>query len=230
MNQEFVKFPATPHLAVVGRYVIRKDKVMTEEERKKFLQHEIVVEEKIDGANLGISFNTAGELRLQNRGAYLSSPYSGQWKKLSEWLDQKLDKFFDILDDQYIVFGEWCYAQHSIFYKNLPDWFLGFDIYDKNNKKFLSYYHRNDLFKELGIASVPFISRGRFNLDDLKGLLLRKSDFTDELLEGLYLRFDSGEWLGGRAKLVRPEFIQAVEEHWARSGIKPNRLSSFGYI
>jgi hypothetical protein len=32
MNQEFVKFPATPHLAVVGRYVIRKDKVMTIEQ------------------------------------------------------------------------------------------------------------------------------------------------------------------------------------------------------
>lgn len=33
-----------------------------------------------------------------------------------------------------------------------------------------------------------------------------------------------GDWLEQRAKLVRPLFIQAVEKHWSRSAIKPNRL------
>ena len=39
---------------------------------------------------------------------------------------------FEILSEKFILFGEWCYAQHSIFYDRLPDWFLGFDIYDKD--------------------------------------------------------------------------------------------------
>lgn len=47
---------------------------------------------------------------------------------------------------------------------------------------------------------------------------------SDNPAEGLYLRFDQGDWLVQRAKLVRPAFIQPVEQHWSRSGIKPNRL------
>lgn len=43
-------------------------------------------------------------------------------------------------------------------------------------------------------------------------------------MEGLYLRSDQGDWLVQRAKLVRHDFIQSVEQHWSRSGIKPNRL------
>ena len=51
------KFPTTPHLTILGDIQIRDDKVMTESERNEFIQHEIIVEEKVDGANLGISFD-----------------------------------------------------------------------------------------------------------------------------------------------------------------------------
>ena len=42
---------------------------MSEEERDEFLRYQITVEEKIDGANLGISFDGDGNLLLRNRGA-----------------------------------------------------------------------------------------------------------------------------------------------------------------
>ncbi|MDD3918234.1 MAG: hypothetical protein PHX00_13850 [Synergistaceae bacterium] len=66
---DFFKFPSTPHLAVLLGVDVRGDKVMSEKERDEFLRHEITVEEKIDGANLGISFDGGGNLWLQNRGA-----------------------------------------------------------------------------------------------------------------------------------------------------------------
>ena len=66
---DFFKFPSTPHLAVLLGVDVRGDKVMSGEERGEFLRHEITVEEKIDGANLGISFDGDGSLRLQSRGA-----------------------------------------------------------------------------------------------------------------------------------------------------------------
>ena len=53
----FFKFPSTPHLAVLENSNIRDDKVLSKEERELFLQHNVYVEEKIDGANLGISFD-----------------------------------------------------------------------------------------------------------------------------------------------------------------------------
>jgi ATP-dependent RNA circularization protein (DNA/RNA ligase family) len=224
MKDDFFKFPSTPHLALLGSIEVRGDKVMSESERADFLQHELVVEEKVDGANLGISVDAEGNIRVQNRGAYLHIPGTGQWKKLGGWLALRTNALFDQLTDRYILFGEWCYARHSIAYDRLPDWFLGFDIYDKDTARFFSCTRRDEIFRVLGISQVPRVDYGHFTLAKLSELL-SQSQLGDKPAEGLYLRFDQGDWLVQRAKLVRPAFIQSVEQHWSRSGIRANRLA-----
>ena len=224
MKGDFFKFPSTPHLATLGDIEIRGDKVMLEPERNHFLQHGLTVEEKVDGANLGISFDAKGNIRAQNRGAYLHIPSSGQWKKLGEWLASRNDILFENLADRYILFGEWCYAQHSVFYDRLPDWYLGFDIYDKQAGRFLSSIRRDEFFGKMKIISVPKIAHGCFTLADLRNLL-SQSKLCSQPAEGLYLRFDRDDWLVLRAKLVRPAFIQSMEQHWSHSIIKPNCLN-----
>jgi len=223
MKEDFFKFPSTPHLALLGDIDVRGDKVMSASEQNEFLRHELVIEEKVDGANLGISFDEDGELRVQNRGKYLHFSDKGQWKKLFEWLTPHQELLFDQLSDRYILFGEWCYAQHSVVYTRLPDWFLGFDIYDKLTARFFSCNHRNRMFHAIGISQVPLVAIGHFTLAKLCAHL-SQSHFSDSLSEGLYLRFNQGDCLVQRAKLVRPAFIQSVEQHWSRSGIKPNFL------
>jgi ATP-dependent RNA circularization protein (DNA/RNA ligase family) len=223
VKDDFFKFPSTPHLATLAGVDIRGDKVLSESERDEFLQHDLVVEEKVDGANLGISFDSEGNLRAQNRGAYLQLPGLGQWKKLGDWLTPRTDTLFEHLSDQFILFGEWCYAQHSVCYDRLPDWFLGFDIYDKRCGRFISAKRRDDLFTEIGVAQVPVLARGHFTYPEALQLI-STSQLSDQPAEGIYLRFDQGDWLAQRAKLVRPAFIQAVEQHWSRSAIRPNRL------
>ncbi len=223
MKGGFFKFPSTPHLALLGDVEIRGDKVMSELERAEFLCHEFAVEEKVDGANLGISFDSSGNIRLQNRGAYLYPPFTGQWKKLTEWLALRTDMLFDHLTDHHILFGEWCYAQHSVIYDQLPDWFLGFDVYDKSTGRFFSCARRDKIFRAISISQVPKVEYGHFTLSKLEELL-SQSHLSDKPAEGLYLRLDQGDWLIERAKLVRPAFIQSVEQHWSRSGIKANRL------
>lgn len=223
MKEDFFKFPSTPHLATMPGVDIRGDKVLTESERDEFLTHEVTVEEKVDGANLGLSFDAHGNIRAQNRGAYLRLPGSGQWKQLGEWLAFHTDTLFEHLSDRYILFGEWCYARHSIFYDRLPDWFLAFDIYDREAGRFLATARRDRLLAEMHISKVPAIAHGRFTYPEIENLL-SLSKLTDQPAEGIYLRIDHGEWLEQRAKLVRPAFIQAVEQHWSRSDIRPNRL------
>ena len=224
MSDHFFKFPSTPYLALLGDADIRNDKVMTAAERNEFLSHELVVEEKIDGANLGISFDPDGNIRAQNRGMYLDLPRPGQWKKLSEWLTLRTETFFEHLFDRYILFGEWCYARHTVFYDRLPDWFLGFDVYDRETDRFLSYDRRNELFRTIRICPVPTVRRGRFTLSELSELLLQ-SMLGEHPAEGIYLRSDRGGWLVQRAKLVRPAFVQSIEQHWSRKDIEPNRLN-----
>jgi ATP-dependent RNA circularization protein (DNA/RNA ligase family) len=223
LKDDCFKFPSTPHLATLGDVDIRGDKVLSESERNAFLKHELVVEEKIDGANLGISFDSEGNIRAQNRGAYLHLPSTGQWNKLAEWLASRTDALFEQLTDRYILFGEWCYAQHSVVYDRLPDWFLGFDIYDRSTAHFFSCTRRDGIFRTISISQVPRVDHGHFTLSELSELL-SQSQISDKPAEGLYLRSDQGDWLVQRAKLVRPAFIQSVKQHWSSSGIKANRL------
>jgi len=224
MKNDFYKFPSTPHLALLGNIEIRDDKVMSGPERDKFLQNQLIVEEKMDGANLGISFDVEGNIRAQNRGSYLRLPATGQWKKLSNWLDLRIDIFFEHLTDRLILFGEWCYAQHSVSYDQLPDWFLGYDIFDKTRLNFFSCPRRDQFFQKMRISQVPILGRGHFSYSELK-YFLSQSKLSKEPAEGLYLRIDQGDWLARRAKLVRPAFIQSIGQHWSRSGIKVNRLA-----
>lgn len=227
MNEDFHKFPSTPHLATLPGLIIRGDKVFSARERDEFLGHSLTIEEKVDGANLGISFDFAGNVCAQNRGSYLSLPSSGQWKKLNQWLEIHTDTLFDHLSNQYILFGEWCYAQHSLFYDHLPDWFLAFDIYERRSQRFLSTAKRDYLINQMSLAKVPWLGYGHFTFHEIKGFL-SQSKLANRPAEGIYLRYDQDDWLEQRAKLVCPAFIQSITEHWSCSAIQPNRLLAEG--
>lgn len=223
MSDDFVKFPSTPHLAQLGALSLRGDKVMSAAEREEFLAHELIVEEKVDGANLGLSFDADGNLRAQNRGAYLHLPAAGQWRKLAHWLEPRTESLFEHLADRYILYGEWCYARHSVFYDRLPDWFLGFDLYDQQVGRFLDTQGRDGLLSAMQIARIPRLACGRFTLATLTQLL-GKSQLGEQRAEGIYLRYERAGWLVQRAKLVVPAFVQAQEQHWSHAAIEPNSV------
>jgi hypothetical protein len=47
--------------------------------------------------------------------------------------------------------------QHSVKYNHLPDWFIAFDIYDKDTNAFLSRQTFHDLLGSTSIATVPVL-------------------------------------------------------------------------
>lgn len=203
----------------------REDKVLAPDEVEALLSDELVVEEKVDGANLGFSVDEGGKLRAQNRGKYLDlSDLQGQWKPLRRWLSMRQHDLEQALSPELMLFGEWCYAVHSVRYTHLPDWFLAFDVYDRAKGEFWSVERRNELAVLLGLATVPKLAEGRFTLDELKALLGR-SHVTTGPAEGLYVRREQGGVHVQRAKLVRAEFTQAIEEHWSKRQIEPNALA-----
>ena len=226
MNQ-FYRFPHTPHIAWLGEGDSRKDKILSLQELSELLTGEVVVEEKIDGANIGFSLDENGSLQVQNRGAYLEQPYRGQFSRLNGWLGQFSYKLKIHLPDDIIVFGEWCAARHTLPYDHLPDYFLLFDLYDKKEKKFWSVCRRNEWAKKIGMHTVPSIERGRFSPDRLQDLLIHtRSAFRDGHVEGLVVRNDDLQWNQKRGKLVRADFVQAMDTHWSRKQLEWNALAA----
>ena len=74
MNMEMIyKYPRTRHIE--GSRIQAGDEdlknVRFEEIRGKF----VVLEEKVDGANCGVSFGENGKLMLQSRGHFLNGGY-----------------------------------------------------------------------------------------------------------------------------------------------------------
>jgi ATP-dependent RNA circularization protein (DNA/RNA ligase family) len=223
----FFRFPHTPHLAWLGEGSPRDDKLLTDMEAAQLLSGDVVVEEKLDGANLGISITDDGSLRVQNRGQYLQAPFAGQFSRLSSWLALHQESLISHLGDGRILFGEWCAARHSIYYTTLPDWFMVFDVYDTKAGQFWSTSRRNELAKQLSMSVVPCLHCGKTTITSLKQLLLQQQgSYNPGPLEGIVIRGEDHDWLRARAKLVHPGFIQALDEHWSRRGIELNQIAS----
>lgn len=226
---DFFRFPHTPHVAWLGEGAPRDDKVLSPAEVSSLLSREVRVEEKLDGANLGISLGTDGTWRAQNRGQYLLEPYSGQFSRLASWLGKHAWQWREQVDSNLILFGEWCAARHSLDYDSLLDWFLLFDVYDRQKHKFWSAKRRDILADALRIATVPTLFQGKADLKRLKMLVNESaSRYRQGPLEGIIVRRDSEDWCEERAKLVRAEFTQVISKHWRSRSIEWNRLQSEG--
>ncbi len=225
MTIDFFRFPHTPHLAWLGEGVPRDDKVLSPHEVTALLAGDVVVEEKLDGANVGLSLAPDGGLRAQNRGQYLAQPHAGQFARLPAWLAQHGEGLRTVLTPNLILFGEWCAARHSLDYPALPDWFLLFDVYDCSAGRFWSSARRNALASRAGLVTVPQVLHGKTTVTALWQLVATKpSHYRQGPLEGVVIRRESPEWCEARAKLVRPDFTQAIDTHWRKRAMEWHRL------
>ncbi|MBF0305521.1 MAG: RNA ligase family protein [Alphaproteobacteria bacterium] len=222
---EFFRFPHTPHLVWLGADSPRGDKVLSVQELSDLLAGPVAVEEKLDGANLGLSFSSGGEIKVQNRGQYLVPPFSGQFSRLAGWLPQHSRLLSEICHPDMILFGEWCAAKHSISYSSLNDWFMLFDVYDRSANHFWSTKKRDQLAQRVGLVTVPTVMRRRTTLVELKNLLTMESACGSPRSEGYIIRQEDDEKILARGKLVRSDFLQSIGEHWSRRAVEWNRLS-----
>ena len=120
-------------------------------------QHEqlVCIEEKVDGANLGITVDDDLKLVVQNRSHFVNSKTHPQFSTLDAWVEEHSAALYELLESRNLVlFGEWLYAKHSIRYTHLPGYFMAFDLYDKTVGKFFSWRERN---RQLEGACIPVV-------------------------------------------------------------------------
>lgn len=235
-RDDFTKYPRTPHL--FGSRGTDDDKHLNERDSLSFIADDsLIVEEKLDGTNVGIHFTSAGRLVLQCRGHEITTGMHSQYDLFKQWTMGKRPALESMLEDRYLLFGEWLYAKHSVHYRRLPHYFFEFDIYDKERRFFLDLAARLELMDGVGIQTVPVVHRGPAAVEQLRELI-GPSRFDsafenpatgkiDNLMEGLYLRIEAEGRVAGRAKWVRPEFVEKVKqsEHWQHQAVVPNLLA-----
>jgi hypothetical protein len=236
-RDDFIKYPRTPHL--FGSKGTDDDKHLGRKESEAFIaDRSLIVEEKIDGTNVGIHFTTRGRMVLQCRGHEITEGMHPQYDLFKQWTSVKRPVLEAMLGNRFILYGEWLYAKHSVHYRALPHYFFEFDLYDKDAAQFLDLATRLQMLDGTGLHTVPVLHRGPATAEELRALIGPSafgsafdnpiSGRTDQLMEGLYVRTESGGHVTGRAKMVRPEFVEKVKqsEHWQHQAIVPNRLAA----
>jgi len=232
---DFVKYPRTPHL--FGSTGTTDDRFLSERESLEFLAHDaLIVEEKLDGTNVGVHFSADNSLVLQCRGHLITAGMHPQYDLFKQWATAKQHTFAALLERKYILFGEWMYARHTIHYQRLPHYFFAFDIYDKEEDAFLDHERRLRILRGTAIQSVPMLHTGPTDRDHLEKLLTNSrfggqfenpiTNRLDSLAEGLYLRIVERGVVIQRAKFVRPEFVEGVQQNvrWRHQTMVPNLL------
>lgn len=235
---ELRKYPRTQHIR--GSRLQPGDEDLEAVPFSELVGRHLVVEEKLDGSNSAVSFDASGELLLQSRGHYLRGGASErQFALLKTWAVSHQAALRDVLGARYVVYGEWLYAKHTVFYDRLPHYFMEFDVLDREAACFLSTPARRALLDGLPVVPVPVLSAGPLpSLDALTRLIrpalyksatwleslraasvaagqdpervLSETD-TSQDSEGLYLKWEEGGRVRGRYKFIRTSFFTKVQ-------------------
>lgn len=131
-------------------------RIATEKPRDK--HDEIIVQEKLDGSNVGVAlFNN--QILAITRAGYLAetSPYSQHWF-FADWVKVNENRFRYVLKEGERLCGEWLMLAHGTRYKLRHEPFAAFDLMIGHDR--LSYDDFDSRIKEGNFISPYLIHRG----------------------------------------------------------------------
>jgi hypothetical protein len=237
-NLELVKYGRTPH--ILGSRLQKGDSRRMQIKYEKLAGRYIVVEEKVDAAQTGISFSPGAELLHQSKGHYLvGGGKERQFNLFKRWTSAHEGELLQCLEDRFIAYGEWMHSKHSIFYDALPHYWLEFDIWDRSREAFLDTDARKKILSSAPVLPVPVLFAGVApqKLETLLTLITPSYAKTDkwrerfeevvkrerldlttawkrvdksDLMEGLYIKVEEDGVVKERYKFVRHDFVQTI--------------------
>lgn len=243
---ELPKYPRTLHL--------EGSKGINDPEAIPFSQlrfKNLVIEEKMDGSMVAVCFDDDANIRLFHRNQEVAGR---EFDQLKSWLASIQDKLFDLLDTRFILYGEWMLACHTIYYDQLPSYFIEYDIYDKQEKIWLSTKVRQQMLSGFPIVSAKILDYGEFahlkqvtdelvtssfiSLNNKEAAIsafekigLRRGDALNDLdlsgyPEGLYIKHENDIQVLGRYKYIRKDFLDIILRagHWAKRPMIENKI------
>jgi hypothetical protein len=172
------------------------------------------VQEKIDGANMGVSWTSGPVLRNRNhilKKGYIDkdTPAKIQFRSAWNWIHEHgedIRKLSKSLMTPVTVYGEWMWAKHSLAYDRLPDWFVAYDIYLPEEDKFLA----SDYFEsEISKTNIKFIKAEKITFNDISEIVNKsemKSVYRNGVTEGIVIKMTEGKYVTESFKVVNRLF------------------------
>lgn len=202
-----IKYPRIPH--IIGSHPGRDDILLD----KSIFNNCWIVTEKVDGSQICILVDN-GIIRAFNRNTELLLGNSDhQFDELQLWINFNYEAIISFLDNNYTMYGEWMYHQHTVYYNQLSDWFIGFGIKDRRSNEFINTYEARRIFHKMRLSVVPILYEG--SVKDIHHLqsLITTSAYSFEDMEGIVLHSLDGQT---RCKYVTKAFQDAVDNsrHW----------------
>lgn len=198
------------------------DRVLPSTVSGDLLDSEVIVEEKLDGANVSIWVDDDGRLSCATRAGPGARDRAGQLGPLRAWLAANDARLRDMLGDWPVVYAEWLLLAHSVSYDRLPSYLVVLDLWDPD-EGFADVEDRDELSDRVNVPHPPRLWRGVPRSVERLEHLITRSAWGAEPSEGVIVRrVGAGE--PRMAKLLRPGFLHLGDEHWM-AGRPRNRLA-----
>jgi hypothetical protein len=194
------------------------------ESMERLIGTDIVITEKMDGSNT--SLETDGCFARTHSGPPSHLSFDGL-KALHSTIKYKIPSRVQL-------FGEWCYARHSIEYSELPGYFMLFNVRDTNGMNDSIWYSWEEVemwAEEIGVPTVPVLFKGKVSsekeLQELVESFMNQPSVCGGIREGVVVRvaysFLNSAFPKCVMKCVRANHVQ-TSEHWKDQEIIKNKL------
>ncbi len=173
---------------------------------------EIIIEEKIDGANASFQYDKeTNSLSCFSRNQPLSK--SNTLRGFYNWV-QKLDKekVKEVLGENLRMFGEWL-VPHTVNYPDEKyDKFYCFDVFDTETGTYLSQSKAKEFADILGIDFVPIFYVGKFTKWSDYMPLVGKTEMGTDIGEGIVVKnMGTHENVVTYTKIVHENFKEVMK-------------------
>jgi hypothetical protein len=187
----------------------------------------LVITEKLDGSN--VSLEKDGCYARTHAGTPTHASFDG-FKALHASIKYTIY-------DKVQLFGEWCYALHSIAYTELPNYLLLFGVRYLDNDginehRWGSWSSIESWAGDIGVATVPLLWTGYVSSEKaLKNItedLVNQPSTYGSTREGVVVRvatsFPEEEFSSSVMKWVRKDHVNPNNDHWKHQEIIKNSL------
>ncbi len=187
---------------------------------------ELVVEEKLDGANVSVWFDD-GVPSVGMRGGADTADRGGLRGRVRAWAAEHADRLRHVLGDELVLYGEWLLARHSVAYDALPGPLVGIDVLDRRDGSFLDTAARDAILHAAAVPLPPRVFAGQAASLAAVTELVGRSAFGASRAEGLIIRpLHPSPGVPRVTKFVDPAWRRRTDEQWTTPQL--NRITGDG--